>query len=99
MPLRKACPDYRREVCQTAFILLFSAMPHQLKVYWEDRRQGIATMDIEIFENSIFTADWGYSQTTQIPPLCEFIKKLLVSPLFKDAELHCGSVADIRQRQ
>ncbi|MFA5605464.1 MAG: 4-hydroxy-3-methylbut-2-enyl diphosphate reductase, partial [Dehalococcoidales bacterium] len=42
------------------------------------------------------------SQTTQIPDsFAEFIKKLLVSPLFKDAELRVADTIchDIRQRQ
>jgi 4-hydroxy-3-methylbut-2-enyl diphosphate reductase len=66
--------------------------------------KGIATMDIEsLLKIASLPRRLGIlSQTTQIPAsFAEFIKKLLVSPLFKDAELRIVDTIchDIRQRQ
>jgi 4-hydroxy-3-methylbut-2-enyl diphosphate reductase len=66
--------------------------------------QGTATMDVDslIKEDALPRRLGILSQTTQIPAgFAEFIKKLLVSPLFKDAELRIVDTIchDIRQRQ
>ncbi|MDD4923608.1 MAG: 4-hydroxy-3-methylbut-2-enyl diphosphate reductase [Dehalococcoidales bacterium] len=66
--------------------------------------KGIATTDIEslIKIESLPRRLGILSQTTQIPDsFAEFIKKLLVSPVFKDAELRVVDTIchDIRQRQ
>jgi 4-hydroxy-3-methylbut-2-en-1-yl diphosphate reductase len=66
--------------------------------------KGIATTDIEsLLKIESLPRRLGIlSQTTQIPDcFAEFIKKLLISPIFKDAELRVVDTIchDIRQRQ
>jgi 4-hydroxy-3-methylbut-2-enyl diphosphate reductase len=66
--------------------------------------KGMATMDVDsLIKDSSLPRRLGIlSQTTQIPDcFAEFIKKLLVSPAFKDAEWRVVDTIchDIRQRQ
>ncbi len=66
--------------------------------------KGIATTNVEsLLKTASLPRRLGIlSQTTQIPDsFAEFIKKLLVSPVFKDAELRVVDTIchDIRQRQ
>lgn len=65
---------------------------------------GMATMDVDsLIKDSALPRRLGIlSQTTQIPDcFAEFIKKLLISPVFKDAEWRVVDTIchDIRQRQ
>ena len=81
-----------------------AAHPEVKGILGRTNGKGIATTDVEsLLKTESLPRRLGIlSQTTQIPDsFAEFIKKLLVSPLFKDAELRVADTIchDIRQRQ
>lgn len=81
-----------------------AAHPEVKGILGRTNGKGIATTEVEsLLKTESLPRRLGIlSQTTQIPDsFAEFIKKLLVSPLFKDAELRVADTIchDIRQRQ
>jgi len=81
-----------------------AAHPEVKGILGRTNGEGIATTEVEsLLKTESLPRRLGIlSQTTQIPDsFAEFIKKLLVSPLFKDAELRVADTIchDIRQRQ
>ncbi len=81
-----------------------AAHPEVKGILGRTNGKGIATTDVEsLLKTESLPRRMGIlSQTTQIPDsFAEFIKKLLISPVFKDAELRVADTIchDIRQRQ
>lgn len=81
-----------------------AAHPEVKGILGRTGNKGIATTDVEsLLKTASLPRRLGIlSQTTQIPDsFAEFIKKLLVSPVFKDAEFRVVDTIchDIRQRQ
>jgi len=112
-PIDTTCPFVKRAQITAErfakdgfFTIVFgdAAHPEVKGILGRTGGKGMATMDVEsLIKNSTLPRRLGIlSQTTQIPSsFAEFIKKLLVSPLLKDAELRIVDTIchDIRQRQ